>query len=176
MDITKKFLNAINRIQNDKEKEKNINDELEEIKNYKKEIEEKEKEIDEGHKKEISKIKEIRQLIENTDNYKEKLICNDLSNFKSEELRSLKNDLYTTFERNFEIEISNQEKIFDRIKNIENSEKNIMSLEEKRINLINVEIEKAKKGILLELSEYIYDNKQNLKLIDILNKKIKENE
>ena len=167
MEITKEFSKSIEKIKKDEDIENKIKWQKNDINKYEKEIKDMNDTLEFKHKEEISLIKKIREINEDKNNHIDNLICNDLKQDKDTKFINLKKDLFTKLEENIKLEIEYKEKILERIEKIENCKKNIESLEETKIKRINLEIEKAKNGILLDLGNYIYDNEKNKKLINI---------
>jgi hypothetical protein len=169
--MNKNIFSNIESIKNDKDISSSISFKKQDIDKYEQEIKKYEQEIDEKHKDEISLIIKIREIKENEINHKDKIICNELKDGKKEEYNKKKEELRKSLVSNMENGKKKREEILENINKIESAKEEIIRLKYTRTQSIFKELEKARNEILIGFSNYIYDNENNKKLIDILNDK-----
>ena len=170
--MNKNFFSNIDSIKNDKKISDSIYFQKLDIDKYEKEIEKSEKDIEKKHAYEISLIAKLRKIEGDEKNHIDNIICNDLKYKQKSEYNKKKEELFNSLELNMEDGKKKREEILENIKKIESAKEEIIRLKYTRTESIFKELEKAKNEILIGFSNYIHDNENNKKLIDILNEDI----
>jgi len=168
MDIQENLFSAIDQIKKNENFSEKIAFKKRDIDKYEKEIEDYEKDIDKKLRKELSLISELRKIKEDEKNHIDNIICNELKDEKREDYINIKNELFDSLRLGIKYE---EGKIIECIENIESSKEEIRKLEFARSQSIFTELEKTRNQILIKFGDYIYDNEENKKLIEILENK-----